>query len=96
MKYFLGNEVAYPNQGIFISHQQYITDLLVEIGCRLVSTPMDLNHKLYKAKERLALYKKMYQRLVGKLIYLAHTQPDIPHSVSIINHFMHELKESHL
>ena len=46
--------MAYSTQGIFISQQKYVTDLLVEtgkIGCKLVSTPMDPNHKLGKAKE---------------------------------------------
>ena len=38
----------------------------------------------------------MYQRLVGKLIYLAHTRPDIAYSVSVISQFMHDPKEAHL
>lgn len=38
----------------------------------------------------------MYRRLVEKLIYLVHTRPNIAHSVSVINQFMHEPKESHL
>lgn len=75
------------------------TDLLAEtgkIGCRQDSTPMDPNLKLCKAEEESTADKKMYQRLVGKLIYLAHKQPDIAHSVSVISQFMHQLKESHL
>ena len=54
LKYFLGIEVAYSTQGIFISRQKYVTDLLAEIGkirCKPVSTPMDPNHKLGEAKE---------------------------------------------
>ena len=38
----------------------------------------------------------MYQRLVGRLIYLAHTRPDIAYSVSVISQFMHNPKEIHL
>ncbi|GAV68737.1 hypothetical protein CFOL_v3_12240 [Cephalotus follicularis] len=38
----------------------------------------------------------MYHRLVGKLIYLAHTRPDIAYLVSMINHFMHDPRESYL
>ena len=38
----------------------------------------------------------MYQRLVGKLIYLAHTRPDIAYSVSVISQFMHDPREAHL
>ena len=46
LKYFLGIEVTYSTQGIFISQQKYVTNLLAEtgkIGCKLVSTPMDSN-----------------------------------------------------
>jgi len=65
LKYFLGTEVAYSNQGIFISQQKYITDLLAEtrtIGCRPTSTPMDPNHKLRKTEEEPGVDKKMYQK----------------------------------
>ncbi|RVX08966.1 hypothetical protein CK203_013772 [Vitis vinifera] len=48
-----------------------------KIGCKPVSTPMDPNHKLREAKEEPMVDKRMYQRLVGRLIYLAHTWADI-------------------
>ena len=63
LKYFLGIEVAYSTQGIFISQQKYVTDLLAEtrkIRCKSVSTPMDPNHKLGEAKEELVVDKRMY------------------------------------
>lgn len=99
LKYFLGFEVAYSTQGIFISQQKYVTDLLAEtgkIGCKPASTPMDPNHKLGEAKEEPSIDKRMYQRLVGKLIYLSHTRPNIAYSVSMISQFVHDSKESHL
>ena len=99
LKYFLSIEVAYSTQGIFISQQKYVTDLLVEtwkIWCKLVSTLMDPNHKLEEAKEEPIVDKRMYQRLVGRLMYLAHTRPDIFYSVSVISQFMHDPREPHL
>ena len=99
MKHFPGIEVAYSTQGIFISQQKYVIDLLKEtgkIGCKPVSTPMDPNQKCGEAKEELTVDRKMYQRLVGRLIYLAHTGPDIAYSVSMINKFMCDPRESHL
>ena len=40
--------------------------------------------------------KEMYQRLVGLLIYLSHTRPDIAFAVSLVSQFMHQPKEAHL
>ena len=74
-------------------------DLLAEIGkigCKLVSTLMDPNHKLGEAKQEPMVDKRMYQRLVGRLMYLAHTRPDIAYSVSVISQFMHDPREPHL
>lgn len=76
-----------------------MTDLFVEagkVGCNLVSTPMDPNHKLREAKKEPTVDKRMYQRLVGRLIYLAHTRSDIAYFVSLISQFMYDPRESHL
>ena len=43
LKYFLGIEVIYSQQGIFISQQNYILDILIDtgmLGCRHVETPI--------------------------------------------------------
>ena len=40
--------------------------------------------------------KEGYQRLVGKLIYLSHTRPDIAFAVSVVSQHMHSPKEAHL
>ena len=99
LKYFLGIEVAYSTQRIFISQQKYVTDLLVEtgkIGCKPVSTLMDLNHKLGEVKEEPMVDKRIYWRLVGRFIYLAHSGPDIAYLVSVISQFMHDPREPHL
>ena len=74
-------------------------DLLAEtwkIGCKSVSTPMDPNHKLGEVKKEPVVDKRMYQRLVGRFIYLAHARPNIPYSISVINQFMHDPRETHL
>ncbi|RVX16791.1 Retrovirus-related Pol polyprotein from transposon RE1 [Vitis vinifera] len=57
---------------------------------------MDPNHKLGEAKNEPMVDKRMYQRLVGRLIYLAHTRLDVAYSVSVISQFMHDPREPHL
>ncbi|CAJ2657372.1 unnamed protein product [Trifolium pratense] len=99
LKYFLGIEVAHSKKGIFISQQKYITDLLQETGktaCNPACTPIDPNIKLGNAEEDVAVNKERYQRLVGKLIYLSHTRPDVAFAVSLVSQFMHQPKEIHL
>ena len=63
-------------------------DLLKEtrkLACKLVSTPIDPNHKLGETEEDVAVDRDMYQRLVGRLIYLSHTRLDIAYVVSVIS-----------
>lgn len=61
-----------------------------------MSTPIEPNLKLDEAEEDAMVDREMYQRLVGRLIYLSHTRPDIAYAVSVISSFMHNPKEVHL
>nr|GEZ57651.1 putative reverse transcriptase, RNA-dependent DNA polymerase [Tanacetum cinerariifolium] len=86
LRYFLGIEVTRSPKGIFICQKKYILDLLVEIGmiyCKPAETPMITNQKLLmKIKAKLA-NRDRYQRMVGKLIYLSHTRPDISYAIGV-------------
>ena len=89
--------MAHSKQGIFISQQKYVTDLLKETGktaCKPASTPIDPNLRLEEAENDATVDKEMYQRLVGRLIYLSHTRLDIAYVVSVISQFMHKSKGS--
>lgn len=88
LKYFLGIEVARSRQGIFLSHRKYILDLLCEVGmldCKPTDTPIIPNHKLGEYPNQMPADKGRYQRLIGKLIYLSHTRPDIAYAVSVVS-----------
>lgn len=65
-------------------------------GCRPANNPMDPNHKLANIKDGTPVDTARYQKLVGKLIFLAHTHPDTALSVSVVNRFMHSPYEEHL
>ncbi|KAA0036962.1 Cysteine-rich RLK (RECEPTOR-like protein kinase) 8 [Cucumis melo var. makuwa] len=80
LKYFLEMEVARSKEGIFVSKRKYTLDLLTEtgmLGCCPADTPIEFNCKLENSDDQVPVDKKQYQRLVGKLIYLSHTRPDI-------------------
>ena len=99
LKYFLGIEIAHSTKGLFISQRKYTVDLLKEtekLGSKPVSTPIDSNCKLnFEDGEPLENINQ-FQRLVGKLIYLTVTRPDISFAVSQISKFMHAPRKPHL
>ena len=56
------------------------------VDCKPVETPMMVNHGLEMKEEEELANKEQYQRLVGKLMYLAHTRPDIAYAVGVVSH----------
>ncbi|KAM0012264.1 putative RNA-directed DNA polymerase [Helianthus debilis subsp. tardiflorus] len=99
LKYFLGIEVLRSKRGIFICQKKYILDMLAETGmidCKPADTPMMVNHKLQMEEGAKLVKKEMYQRLVGKLIYLSHIRPDIAYAVSVVSQFMHQPQIAHM
>ncbi|XP_073112311.1 uncharacterized protein [Elaeis guineensis] len=98
LRYFLGIEVARSSKGIFLSQRKYILDLLTEVGmlgCRPIATPIEQNHRLV-ADTDVPIDRERYQRLVGHLIYLSHTRPDIAFAVSVVSQFMHDPRSVHM
>uniref|UniRef100_A0A2N9FCZ8 Reverse transcriptase Ty1/copia-type domain-containing protein n=1 Tax=Fagus sylvatica TaxID=28930 RepID=A0A2N9FCZ8_FAGSY len=89
--YFLGIEVARSKVGISLSQRKYTIDILQDtcyLGSKPVATPMEPNLKLMPNKGDFVDDPDTYRRLVGKLIYLTITQPDISYAVSIMSQFM--------
>ena len=60
-----------------------------------VSTPMSSNEKLQQEDAAEKADAKTYLSLVGSLIYLTNTRPDIVHSVSLISRFMNQPSKLH-
>ncbi|CAM9001526.1 unnamed protein product [Rhodiola kirilowii] len=99
LNYFLGIEVSRSNQGIFLSQRKYVLDLLEEtgmLGCEPIMSPMEQNHGLEECTDQIPTNKERYQRLVGRLIYLSHTRPDIAYAVSVVTRFMHNPSKQHM
>ncbi|GJV03211.1 putative RNA-directed DNA polymerase [Tanacetum coccineum] len=99
LRYFLRIEVMRSQQGIFICQKKYILDLLAETGmidCKPADTPMITNQKLFMKTEAKLADRDRYQQMVGKLIYLSHTRPDIAYAVGVVSQFMHQPQVDHM
>ena len=66
------------------------------LGSKAVDIPMDPNQKLTDDPSGELVENERYQRMVGRLIYLSHTRPDIAFAVSVVSQFMHFPRQTHL
>ena len=64
-------------------------------ACQPSDTPLEEGLKLEIETDQVPVDKGRYQRLVGKLMYLAHTRPDISYALSTVSQFMHNSGEKH-
>ena len=91
LKNILGIEVHQSQQGIFISQKKYILELLSETGMldyKPADTLIVTNHGLRILIEELVEDRHRYESLVGRLIYLSHTRPDMAYVVGMLSRFM--------
>ncbi|KAG6510578.1 hypothetical protein ZIOFF_028603 [Zingiber officinale] len=99
MHYFLGMEVVQSTKGIFISQKKYVQEILDRFqmkDCNPVSTPTEFGLKLNKDHEGKKVDSTIYKQIVGSLMYLTATRPDIMYSVSLISRYMENPTEIHL
>ncbi|WVZ26252.1 hypothetical protein V8G54_004796 [Vigna mungo] len=92
LTYFLGLEVARNSKGIHLSQRKYVLDLLAETGFldnSHVPTPMVPKQSNTNSVRPLEdVVTASYRRLIGKLIYLTTTRPDITFVVNQLSQFM--------
>ena len=94
LNYFLGFEVTLSSYGYYLSQVKYASDLHSKASItdnKTVSTPLEYNAKLTPLNGELILDATCYRQLLGSLIYLTITRPDISHVMSMVNKFMDTL-----
>lgn len=90
LKYFLGMEVAHSKQVLHICQNKFTKDLLQATGfitSKPAPTPMNFNCRLIKEGKAL-LDVKEYRQLVGKLLYLTTTRPNISFPIQQLSQFL--------
>lgn len=98
MKYFLGIEVDQSESGIFISQHKYALDMLKKFSmenCKSVATPLVLNEKLHKDDGEPKVEGSTFRSLIGSLLYLTATRPDLMFSASLLSRFMQSPSQKH-
>nr|KAJ0186503.1 hypothetical protein LSAT_V11C900486210 [Lactuca sativa] len=98
LKYFLGIEVARTTEGLVLSQRKYTIDILEDsglLGCRPSQFPMEQNLKLDKGEDEERADVNAYRRLVGRILYLQATRPDITYVVNVLSQFVSDHRQNH-
>lgn len=101
LKYFLGIEVARNTTGAYLHQHKSTLDILKDTGlmsCKPSKISMEQNHTLQDSKSAFlsAPDASLYRRLVGRLLYLTVTRPDLSYPVQVLSQFLATPKVEHL
>jgi hypothetical protein len=99
LSYFLGLQIKQMKNGTFVSQDKYIKDMLMKFGmndAKVVSTQMGTNGNLDSDASGNIVDQKIYRSMIGSLLYMTASRPDVMFSVCICARFQASARESHL
>ncbi|RVW75728.1 Retrovirus-related Pol polyprotein from transposon RE1 [Vitis vinifera] len=98
LSYFLGLEITHSTDGLYITQAKYASDLLSQAGLtdsKTVDTPVELNAHLTPSGGKPLSNPSLYRRLVGSLVYLTVTRPDISYAVHQVSQYLSAPRSTH-
>ncbi|KAL2240968.1 UNVERIFIED_CONTAM: Retrovirus-related Pol polyprotein from transposon RE1 [Sesamum indicum] len=98
-KYFLGLEIARSPSGTSVTQHKYIRDIVADAGfgqCKPAPTPLPLGLKLSSQSSPTLDDPEPFRRLVGRLLYLGFTRPDISYAAQQLSQFVHAPCQIHM
>ncbi|KAJ9558107.1 hypothetical protein OSB04_012721 [Centaurea solstitialis] len=99
LTFFLGLQVKQKRDGIFINQSKYVATMLQKFGmndAKPASTPMETHKHLTADVEGEEVDVHQYRSMIGSLMYLTASRPDIMFAVCVCARFQVRPKESHL
>ncbi|GJU67869.1 putative ribonuclease H-like domain-containing protein [Tanacetum coccineum] len=99
LTFFLGLQVKQKGDGIFISQDKYMTEILKKFGftdVKTTSTPMETQKPLLKDEDGEDVDVHLYRSMIGSLMYLTYSRPDIMFAVCACARYQVNPKVSHL
>lgn len=97
-KYFLGIEIARSSVGTVLCQRKYILDILTNVGlkdCKPASTPLPPGLILSQGTDSFLEDPDQYRHLVGQLLYLNFTLPDLAHAIQQLSQFIAQPIRAH-
>ncbi|GKF71385.1 hypothetical protein Tco_0207499 [Tanacetum coccineum] len=92
-------QVKQNKGGIFISQDKYVAEILKKfdlVNVKAAITPMETKLPLTKDEEAFDVDVHLYRSMIGSLMYLTASRPDIMYAVCVCSHFQVTPKTSHL
>ncbi|GJT67612.1 putative ribonuclease H-like domain-containing protein [Tanacetum coccineum] len=99
LTFFLGLQVKQNKEGIFISQDKYVAEILKKfdlVSVKTAITPMETKVALTKDEEAVDVDVHLYRSMIGSLMYLTASRPDIMYAVCVCSRFQVTPKTSHL